>query len=459
MRRTAVLIATMLASASQAWADRPLFNWSGFYLGAHAGYGWGTTDQFDNSLSFTSHGLLAGGQVGINRQIGNFVFGIEADAAWADLRGDVRVNSFFNVGNVAFTSDADWLATVTGRVGVAQGASLLYVKGGVAWAGTNHGTRFAYAGPPPAPFDFMHRDGAGAHPGWTLGGGIEHAFAPNWSARVEYAFVSLPTRSFAISGPNSIGGVVTNITEGLDVMHALHLVRFGVNYHFGGPATTPVVAPMPPSGFDWTGFYLGVHAGYGGGTAVWTDLDPRRHLDLDGGLAGGQFGLNLQVGRIVFGAEIEAAWTGVTGGLTGVVSEPGVGTARLDIASRLEWLGTAAGRFGVAHDRWLLFVKAGAAAAQTRHAYDLAAPGLLQFRTSGRHHHAGVLIGGGIEHALAPNWSVKAEYNFIDFGSENVTTLGTAGGTLLTGNVLGSPSVRQQLHLAKLGVNYRFAPP
>lgn len=457
--RAPILFAILLAGTSPALAQQPAFNWSGFYLGAHAGYGWGTTDHLGNDVSFTTDGLLAGGQAGINRQIGNFVFGIEADAAWADLRGDASQNGYFNFGNIALTSDIDWLATVTGRVGVAQGRSLVYLKGGMAWTGAQHGFHLVNTGPLPAAFDFFHRDGGGSHPGWTLGGGIEHAFAPNWSARFEYAFVGMPSHRFAISGPTSIGGVVASTSTDLDVTHALHLLRFGVNYHFGGPATTPAIAPTPPSGFDWSGFYVGVHAGYGAGRASWINLDPHRLLDLDGALAGGQLGLNLQVGRIVFGAEFDLAWSGIDGGFTGMVTDPGLGATTLHIATRTDWLGTAAGRLGFAHDQWLLYVKAGAAAAHQRHVLEQTAPGLAQILTSGRHHHAGVLLGAGIEYALNRNWSMKAEYDFIDFGRENIITYGTASGAFFTGNVIAPSTVRQQLHLAKLGVNYRFAPP
>ncbi len=456
MRTPAILIATLLG-AGPALAQ-PAFDWSGLYIGAHAGYGWGTAEHIDNSASFAIDGALAGGQIGINRQLGNFVFGLEGDAAWAGLRGEAALSNYFGIGDIAFTSRLDWLATLTGRVGVAQGASLIYAKGGVAWAGTDHGFDLVYTGPAPAPFDFFHRNGGTTHRGWTLGGGIEHFFAPRWSARVEYAFVGLPPRTVTTAGPTSIGGVVGTTTMDVNMQQALHLVRFGVNYHFGGPATTPAIAPTPAHGFDWGGFYVGAHAGYGAGRASWTDLDPVRHVDVGGGLAGGQFGLNLQVGRIVFGAELDFAWSGIDGGITVATPDPGLGATTLDLATRTDWLGTAAGRIGFAHDRWLVFAKAGAAAAWQRHAWQQTAPGLLTISTSGHHHHAGVLVGAGVEHALTRNWSVKAEYDFIDFGRETVLTYGTATG-LLNGNVLAPNTVRQQLHLAKLGVNYRFAPP
>ena len=87
--RAPILFAILLAGTSPALAQQPAFNWSGFYLGAHAGYGWGTTDHLGNDVSFTTDGLLAGGQAGINRQIGNFVFGIEADISGTDINSAV----------------------------------------------------------------------------------------------------------------------------------------------------------------------------------------------------------------------------------------------------------------------------------------------------------------------------------------------------------------------------------
>lgn len=445
-----------LAAAGPALAGAPVVNWSGVYVGAHAGYGWGTMNHTD--LGFMGDGALAGGQVGINRQIGNLVFGIEGELSWAGLRGSLAMQNYFGVADVDFSSRLDWLGAVVGRIGIGQGASLVYLRGGPVWAGLDHGARLVYTGPAPAPFDFIDRSGGATQLGWTLGGGIEHAVAPNWSARIEYAYVGLAERTVAIAGTISNAGVIAPSATDLRVMQGLHLVKLGVNYHFGGPPTQPATAPLPAAGFDWSGFYLGLHAGAGAGRASWLDLDPRRHLDLAGGHAGGQAGLNLQVGRIVFGAEFEATWSAIGREASFAAMEAGLGATTLTLATEPQWLGIAAGRFGVAHDRWLVFAKLGAAVGHQRHGRDQVAPGVLALRTAGRHHHAGVLVGAGFEYALTPAWSVKGEYGFVDFGRESITTTGSADG-LLNGNVINDQTVRQQLHLGKIGINYRFAPP
>jgi outer membrane immunogenic protein len=457
MRR--ILLASLLPvafAAAPAWSQTSVFNWSGVYVGAHAGYGWGMTEHGD--FGYVTDGGLAGGQIGFNRQIGNFVFGLEGELSWSNLRGNLAIGNYFGAADLDSTSQVDWLATVTGRVGVAQGSTLIYAKGGVVWAGMQHGSHLIANGALPAAFDFFHRTGEATHPGWTLGGGIEHAFAPNWSARLEYGFVSLPMRGVALAGPSSAGGTISTTSSVVDLQQSLHLVKLGVNYHFGGPPTAPAIAPTPPGGFDWTGFYLGLHAGYSAGRATWIGFDPDYHLDLGGGLAGGQAGYNLQVGRVVFGAEFDLAWTGISEAFSTSVVEPILGATSLNLTTRTQWLGTAAGRIGFAQDGWLLFGKLGVAVAHQRHAWDQNAPGLLEIRTSGRHHHVGVLVGAGVEYAVTRNWSVKAEYDFIDLGRESITVVGTAAG-LINGNVFADPNIRQQMHIGKLGVNYRFAPP
>jgi len=118
----------LMIAAAPARGDTPIFNWSGFYVGGHAGYGWGQGGQ--GNIGFVTDGGLAGGQVGVNRQIGNFVFGLEGEVSWSGLRGNLAISNYFGQAELAYGSQLDWLATAAGRVGIAQGSSLIYVKGG-----------------------------------------------------------------------------------------------------------------------------------------------------------------------------------------------------------------------------------------------------------------------------------------------------------------------------------------
>ena len=196
-----ILIAAtmMLAAGGRAFAaDFPqpsltspppaIYNWTGFYIGINAGYGTGNSNWTDGPLESTNFfpisGFLAGGTVGANYQIGQYVFGIEGDGGWTNLRG----NSGSTCGGIAAVvpppvscqTQSDWLGTVRGRVGYAFDRILVYGTAGAAFGNVQTGLN------PPSTFDST------TEAGWTAGVGVELAFAPNWTAKVEYLFVDLP---------------------------------------------------------------------------------------------------------------------------------------------------------------------------------------------------------------------------------------------------------------------------
>jgi opacity protein-like surface antigen len=210
--------ADMPAQARPQAVVRPL--WTGFYIGAHGGYGWGNARIEDPNFALTfdpvsvkSNGPLAGAQLGANWQFGNIVVGGELDASWADIKGSAP--SANNV-NIAFASKFRALATGTARIGYATGSWLAYAKGGVAWAdmeitSTLNGGTLRYIE--------YHRTGLAA------GAGLEWAFLGNLSAKVEYNFLYFGEASMALGAPQ---GGATNVD------HYLHLVKGGINLRFGG---------------------------------------------------------------------------------------------------------------------------------------------------------------------------------------------------------------------------------
>ncbi|WP_371346909.1 outer membrane protein [Ancylobacter sp. IITR112] len=176
------------APASAAYVPAPVFTWTGFYLGANAGYGWGTADA-----SPDVDGFLGGLQAGYNWQSGGpLVLGVEADIQYAD------------VASSAFT--LDYFGTVRARIGYAFDQVLVYGTGG-----------FAYGG---GSYERLGLTDDRNHFGWTLGAGAEYALGNNWSVKGEYLYVDLGKETYAsYFGPRDIG-VSTNI------------VRGGVNYRF-----------------------------------------------------------------------------------------------------------------------------------------------------------------------------------------------------------------------------------
>jgi opacity protein-like surface antigen len=170
------------------------------------------------------------------------VFGVEADANWADLDGTntcFAFSGFYVSANCHSHTDA--LGTLTGRLGFVAGPTnrtLLYVKGGAAWENNSiDATTGAGVGTPTT--------AARLNWGWTLGAGVEHALAGNWSVKVEYDYlafgnrnITAPASFFQTAPPNPFSYVaVPGIAAGAS--QDIHEFKVGLNYRFGGPAMSP----------------------------------------------------------------------------------------------------------------------------------------------------------------------------------------------------------------------------
>jgi outer membrane immunogenic protein len=193
----------------------PVFTWTGVYLGVNGGYAFGDSNWSAPGLgstgNFSTDGGLFGGTVGANYQWGAFVLGIEADADWANLSGSSSsVPAGCNM--FACQTQSGWLATVRGRAGYAFDRVLVYGTGGAAF-----GDIAASSGLLPW--------NSTSQVGWTAGAGIEWAFLPNWTAKVEYLYVNLGSQTCNFA---NCGGPPTTVslTE--------NIVRAGVNFKFGG---------------------------------------------------------------------------------------------------------------------------------------------------------------------------------------------------------------------------------
>jgi outer membrane immunogenic protein len=196
----------------------PGVNWTGFYIGAMGGYGWSDRVRATvGGVDFTAassdiKGGFGGGTIGYNWQMGGpWVFGLEADAAGADISSSATALGVFA------TEKVDAFGSATGRIGYAVGPALFYAKGGYAWADNKISAGVVGFG---TLFSESH-----IHSGWTAGGGIEYMFAPNWSAKAEYMYADYSKETYL----NAF------VPGGLAFGATFHTVKAGINYHFGGP--------------------------------------------------------------------------------------------------------------------------------------------------------------------------------------------------------------------------------
>jgi outer membrane immunogenic protein len=219
-------------------APPPVFSWTGFYIGADVGGAWGDHDAniaaspiaAAQAINTTFSGVIGGGFAGYNYQINQFLIGVQGDIQGLGVSG----STFSSPTDSTSRVQGDWLGAINGRLGFAFDRALFYAIGGAAFA---HGSTTVTAGP--ALTALLGQFGVAATPvnishdwtGYDIGGGVEYAITPNWTARFEYRY-----SDFGAWNRPAIAWVPRGATN-LDN----NAVTFGVSYLLGGPA----VAPMP----------------------------------------------------------------------------------------------------------------------------------------------------------------------------------------------------------------------
>ena len=207
------------------------FTWTGFYIGGNIGYGWsavnpGSTTFYEPigipvgqipGLDYHMGGVIGGGQVGYNYQVGSWVLGLEADISGTGINGSVADT----VNNYTVDSNIEWLSTERGRVGFAFDRLLAYATGGLAIGDVHATLNDVYQS------GVVTTNSSATYVGWTVGAGLEWAMMQNVSFRAEYLYVDLGSRDQNFNEPpggwpriQSPNSVTANI------------VRLGVNYHF-----------------------------------------------------------------------------------------------------------------------------------------------------------------------------------------------------------------------------------
>jgi outer membrane immunogenic protein len=245
------IAAAAILGAPALAADMPVkapaaasaFDWSGLYVGGNFGLGWarsqegvdppifgGLIVQSGNpcgivGVGVTSgkdcvhplHGFIGGGQGGYNWQRGNWVFGLEASFSASEIAGTELVS--IPAGTNSYETRIRSLLLAEGRLGYALDRTLYYTKAGYA-GGSVRANIVGVAGGPSEAVTAWHN-------GWTVGAGIEYAFAPNWIFGVEYDFADLGNQRRT---GLSTSGVAMPIS--VDVKE-LHLALLRLSYKFG----------------------------------------------------------------------------------------------------------------------------------------------------------------------------------------------------------------------------------
>jgi outer membrane immunogenic protein len=206
------------------------------------------------------------------------------------------------------------------------------------------------------------------------------------------------------------------------------------------PAPTyraPVAVPMM---FNWTGGYIGVNAGYGWGQSDWGFFggDPKP----SGGLVGATLGYNWQAlgSPWVFGLEGDIQWSNINGNFVN-------GLCAFGCQIKTDWFGTVRGRVGYAWDRVMAYATGGLAFGDVK--------ATINGFGGNSDTNVGWTVGAGLEGAIAPNWTAKIEYLYVDLGS-------TSCGVALCAPVVGGPifpianNIDFTMHVVRAGLNYKF---
>lgn len=230
----------------------------------------------------------------------------------------------------------------------------------------------------------------------------------------------------------------------------------------GGLKDGPFYAPVN----SWAGFYIGANGGGAWnadnstlkltgiddvGTNFATTSSTKADLDPTGGFGGGQIGYNIQRGRFVFGIEADFQGSHVEDSIKAkVVADDATSTA--DLSDNLRWFGTVRGRIGYTFDRALVYATGGFAFGRVESNLKVVGDDGNTATAHNDDTQTGFVVGGGIEYALSPAWSIKGEYQFIDLGDSKLV----AHTAVDDDDATGSVNIHHNYHTARVGLNYHL---
>jgi outer membrane immunogenic protein len=226
---------------------------------------------------------------------------------------------------------------------------------------------------------------------------------------------------------------------------AFAICAFAAAPAFAADLALPVKAPPLPSYDPWNGWYIGANLGGSFGQARDGAASPlaaftNSNSNVNGIVGGGQVGYNWHVSPLwLIGLEADFQGSSQQGTGTGTAALPVI--ASLNDNEKLPWFGTVRGRVGITpNPGWLIYATGGLAYGDVNSNETLSVGALMTASSSSNTVRAGWTAGGGVEAVVAPNWTVKAEYLYVDLGSFTNTFTGAgtsvALGTHLTDNIV-----------------------
>lgn len=217
-----------------------------------------------------------------------------------------------------------------------------------------------------------------------------------------------------------------------------------------------------PAAYSWSGFYVGVNAGIGGGTAKhpFSVVDTAGTALLDGSLningsgfvGGAQVGYNVDSGSVVWGVEGDIQYANINNRISASFADPSNPANTLDLSAgtNLEWFGTIRARVGMpVTDRFLAYLTGGAAYGETRSSISASMGGTAIGEASARRGKWGWTVGAGGEYAVTDTMSIKTEYLYTDLGKSNLITADLGG-------VTGTLDRDYRFHTVRVGLNFKF---
>jgi outer membrane immunogenic protein len=244
-------------------------------------------------------------------------------------------------------------------------------------------------------------------------------------------------------------------------------------------------APPPVLAYDWSGMYIGGVLGGGWGTTdssipslgilgILANVPVVQTTTSSGFIGGVEGGDRYQFGKLVIGWEADITW-GNLNGTSNASFGPNPGllgpfglTLNRTMTADTNWVGTAVSTVGIAHNNWLIYGKAGVAWDHTTYTDNWGANVSFLGKSffngpvftgtgSDNNNRVGWTVGTGIEWALWNNWSVKAEYDYLDFGTRTVTINSSV---VPANNFPISYGVSDTSHINqfKAGLNWHIAP-